>query len=66
MEQWLKLTGERGQGSVYGAFQGYARAFYAEFIPPGEEARWYGLFSITDKVCVLLATIVTGHFLKHA
>ena len=40
------------QGSVYGAFQGYARAFYAEFIPPGEEARWYGLFSITDKVSV--------------
>jgi MFS transporter, UMF1 family len=37
-------------GSVYGAFQGYARAFYAELIPPGEEARWYGLFSITDKV----------------
>lgn len=24
-----------------GAFQGYARAFYAELIPPGEEARWY-------------------------
>ena len=38
---------------MYGAFQGYARAFYAEFIPPGEEARWYGLFSITDKVCAL-------------
>jgi hypothetical protein len=37
-------------GSVYGAFQGYARAFYAELLPPGEEARWYGLFSITDKV----------------
>lgn len=27
-------------GSVYGAFQGYARAFYAELLPPGEEARW--------------------------
>lgn len=60
------------QGAVYGAFQGYARAFYAELIPPGEEARWfvlneicahikiidfilldrYGLFSITDKVCI--------------
>ena len=39
-------------GSVYGAFQGYARAFYAELLPPGEEARWYGLFSITDKVSV--------------
>ena len=38
------------QGSVYGAFQSYARAFYAELIPPGEEARWYALFSITDKV----------------
>lgn len=40
-------------GSVYGAFQGYARAFYAELIPHGEEARWYGLFSITDKVMYL-------------
>jgi UMF1 family MFS transporter len=37
-------------GAVYGAFQSYARALYAEIIPPGEEARWYGLFSITDKV----------------
>jgi MFS-type transporter involved in bile tolerance (Atg22 family) len=27
-------------GAVYGAFQGYARALYAEMIPPGEEARW--------------------------
>ena len=46
---------------MYGAFQGYARAFYAEFIPPGEEARWYGLFSITDKVCVIFAATVIGH-----
>lgn len=37
-------------GGLYGAFQSYARALYAEIIPPGEEARWYGLFSITDKV----------------
>ncbi|KAG7085607.1 hypothetical protein E1B28_003157 [Marasmius oreades] len=28
-------------GFMYGAFQGYARAFYAELLPPGEEARWY-------------------------
>ena len=39
-------------GALYGAFQSYARALYAEIIPPGEEARWYGLFSITDKVCL--------------
>ena len=37
-------------GTVYGAFQAYARAFYAGLIPPGEEARWYALYSITDKV----------------
>ena len=43
---------------MYGAFQGYARAFYAEFIPPGEEARWYGLFSITDKVCAVFLVVV--------
>ncbi|KAH9475205.1 Autophagy-related protein 22 [Psilocybe cubensis] len=42
---WFLLS----DGSVYGAFQGYARALYAELLPPGEEARWYGLFSITDK-----------------
>ncbi|KII84768.1 hypothetical protein PLICRDRAFT_117365 [Plicaturopsis crispa FD-325 SS-3] len=45
-------------GSVYGAFQSYARAFYAELLPPGEEARWYGLFSITDKVSFLGPLVV--------
>lgn len=43
---------------MYGAFQGYARAFYAELLPPGEEARWYGLFSITDKVRNILMFII--------
>ncbi|KAI0738174.1 autophagy-related protein 22-like protein [Daedaleopsis nitida] len=47
-------------GSVYGAFQGYARAFYAEFIPPGEEARWYGLFSITDKSSSFVGPLMVG------
>ncbi|TDL18163.1 MFS general substrate transporter [Rickenella mellea] len=47
-------------GSVYGAFQGYARAFYAELIPPGEEARWYGLFSITDKSSSFLGPLIVG------
>lgn len=31
-------------GFVYGAFQSYARAFYAELLPPGEEARWHVVF----------------------
>ncbi|KAG2002517.1 autophagy-type protein 22 [Coprinopsis cinerea AmutBmut pab1-1] len=47
-------------GSVYGAFQGYARSFYAELIPPGEEARWFGLFSITDKSSSFLGPLIVG------
>jgi len=47
-------------GSVYGAFQAYARAFYAELLPPGEEARWYGLFSITDKSSSFIGPLVVG------
>ncbi|KAK0486577.1 autophagy-related protein 22-like protein [Armillaria novae-zelandiae] len=47
-------------GCVYGAFQSYARAFYAELLPPGEEARWYGLFSITDKSSSFLGPLFVG------
>ncbi|KIM87870.1 hypothetical protein PILCRDRAFT_814578 [Piloderma croceum F 1598] len=47
-------------GFVYGAFQSYARAFYAELLPPGEEARWYGLFSITDKSSSFLGPLIVG------
>lgn len=47
-------------GSVYGAFQGYARAVYAELLPPGEDARWYGLFSITDKSSSFLGPLAVG------
>jgi UMF1 family MFS transporter len=49
----LRVSAEMFVLAVYfGAFQSYARALYAEVIPPGEEARWYGLFSIADKVRV--------------
>jgi len=47
-------------GSVYGAFQGYARAFYAKLLPPGQEARWYGLYSITDKSSSFIGPLVVG------
>lgn len=47
-------------GSIYGAFQAYARAVFAELIPIGEEARWYGLFSITDKSSSFLGPLVVG------
>ncbi|KAF9244471.1 autophagy-related protein 22-like protein [Melanogaster broomeanus] len=47
-------------GFAYGAFQSYARAAYAELIPPGEEARWYGLFSITDKSSSFVGPLIVG------
>ncbi|KAF8261609.1 autophagy-related protein 22-like protein [Lactarius quietus] len=47
-------------GALYGAFQSYARALYAEIIPPGEEARWYGLFTITDKSSSFIGPLVVG------
>ncbi|KAF7293258.1 Autophagy-related protein [Mycena chlorophos] len=47
-------------GSIYGAFQSFARAFYAELLPPGEEARWYGLFSITDKSSSFIGPLIVG------
>ena len=50
-------------GALYGAFQSYARALYAEIIPPGEEARWYGLFSITDKVTLACPSVKEQHTL---
>lgn len=37
-------------GILYGAFQSYARSLFAELIPPRQEAKWYALFSITDKL----------------
>ncbi|EJC99549.1 autophagy-type protein 22 [Fomitiporia mediterranea MF3/22] len=47
-------------GTVYGAFQAYARAFYAELVPRGEEARWYALYSITDKSSSFLGPLAVG------
>ena len=36
-------------GFLYGALQSYARACFSQLIPPGEEARFFALYSITDK-----------------
>jgi len=47
-------------GSLYGAFQSYARAVYSELIPEGEAARWYGLYSITDKSSSFFGPLIVG------
>lgn len=47
-------------GFSYGAFQSYARSVYAELIPPGQEAKWYALYSITDKSSSFFGPLVIG------
>ncbi|KAI5451063.1 Autophagy protein 22 [Naganishia albida] len=36
-------------GLLYGPFDSLARSVLVDFIPPGQEARFFSLFSITDK-----------------
>ncbi|KAA1074338.1 Autophagy protein 22 [Puccinia graminis f. sp. tritici] len=47
-------------GLFYGAFQSYARSVYSELIPPGHEAKWYALYSITDKSSSFFGPLVVG------
>lgn len=42
-------------GLFYGAFQSYSRAVYTELLPPGQEARWNSLFSLTAKSVIQLS-----------
>lgn len=51
-------------GSLYGSFQAYSRTVFATLVPVTQSARWFGLYSITDKsssfVGPLLVAIVTN------
>lgn len=47
-------------GLTFGPFQAYARSVFAELIPPGQEARWFGLYSITDKSSSFFGPFVVG------
>ncbi|BGP40356.1 Autophagy protein 22 [Rhodotorula kratochvilovae] len=58
-------------GALFGAFQAFSRATYAALIPPARGARFYALYSITDKsssflgpLLVALVTNATGE-LRH-
>ncbi|KAG0139734.1 hypothetical protein CROQUDRAFT_54301 [Cronartium quercuum f. sp. fusiforme G11] len=48
------------KGTLYGAFQSYARSLFAELIPPMQEAKWYALFSITDKSSSFFGPFIVG------
>ncbi|KIJ40295.1 hypothetical protein M422DRAFT_32337 [Sphaerobolus stellatus SS14] len=47
-------------GLIYGPFQGYSRSLFSFLIPPGEESRWYGLYSITDKSSSFVGPLIVG------
>ncbi|GAA5943790.1 Atg22p [Sporobolomyces koalae] len=53
-----------GFGMLYGSFQSYSRTCYSELVPIGQAARWFGLYSITDKsssfLGPLLVSIITN------
>ena len=45
---------------LYGPFNSYSRAVYAELIPPGHESSFFSLFSLTDKSASFLGPFVVG------
>ncbi|GAA5833672.1 hypothetical protein JCM9279_001593 [Rhodotorula babjevae] len=54
-------------GLLFGAFQAFARALYAQLIPPARASAFYALYSITDKsssflgpMLVAVVTTATG------
>lgn len=48
-EQWEMFILAIYFGTIYGSFVAYSRSCYAELIPAGQAARFYSLYSITDK-----------------
>ncbi|KPV74878.1 uncharacterized protein RHOBADRAFT_53809 [Rhodotorula graminis WP1] len=52
-------------GFLFGAFQSFARALYAQIIPPARASAYFALYSITDKSSsflgpLLVATVTTA------
>ncbi|GAA6001515.1 hypothetical protein JCM10207_006703 [Rhodosporidiobolus poonsookiae] len=47
-------------GALWGSFQAYARTCFAELIPASQSARWYSLYSITDKSSSFLGPMLVA------
>jgi len=47
-------------GLLLGAVQSYARVMFAELLPAGREAQFFGLYSITDKGSAWIGPLVTA------
>jgi UMF1 family MFS transporter len=47
-------------GSLYGSFQSYARSVFADLVPRKQEARFFGLYSITSKSSAFFGPLLVG------
>ncbi|GAA5857665.1 hypothetical protein JCM1840_000857 [Sporobolomyces johnsonii] len=47
-------------GVIYGSFQSYSRSCFAELVPHSHAARWFGLYSITDKSSSFLGPMLVA------
>ncbi|KAI9636802.1 autophagy-related protein 22-like protein [Dioszegia hungarica] len=47
-------------GMLYGPFNSYSRAVFAELIPPGHESSFFSLFALTDKSASFLGPLIVG------
>ncbi|KAK4045942.1 Autophagy protein 22 [Microbotryomycetes sp. JL201] len=47
-------------GVVFGAFQAFSRTCFSELVPSSQSARWFGLYSITDKSSSFLGPLLVA------
>ena len=47
-------------GLGLGTVQAATRAFFAQFIPPGEESRYFGVYSLVGKTSAVLGPLIFG------
>lgn len=47
-------------GSVLGPVQSYARTFFTDLIPPGQEAEYFGVFEISDRGSSWMGPLICG------
>lgn len=52
-------------GFVLGGLSSYCRSFFGELIPPGSEAAFYALYSITDKGSSIFGPAIVGAITDH-
>lgn len=47
-------------GSLYGSYQAFSRACFAQIVPASQSSRWYALYSVTDKSSSFLGPLLVA------